>query len=172
MYSIIDVIFINRFRISITANEQIALFFRNIMMPIIIGFLLSSTMKKSQKYSRKISQSENVTFYKFWYYVNRFYSLLELNRKSQIDDAWDWIFYNLYLNKGATIEIILKDSTIIHAKFGEKSFASYNKSGNKCIFVEKVAEEPDAIDDSDTGLFLYEKEILSIVIPEKFVQKL
>lgn len=171
VYSSIDWIFITSIRNPLTYNEIITIFLRNLLTPVLIGFLISIIMKKSQEFNSRNPESQSYKTKNLWYFLDRLFTLLELNRKSQIDDAWDWVFYNLYLmrEKRTEIVIILNDRTEIRGLFGKQSFASYNKAGNRCIFIEEEFPIPPDLIRAQKGRFINEKDIQSIQIPSRSI---
>lgn len=148
LYTAVDHIFFNMFDGFLIINEVFIVCIRNIILPSIIGSLILWLMKRYD--------SNGIIGY-----IRSFFGLSQV---ALTLSAWDYVFYSIMEKGGSYIIITLKDNSMIYGKFGSKSFASSNQQGNNSIYLEQTFFDFEDLTPHNSGILIYDKDILAISI--------
>lgn len=140
--TLIDALFFELFKAYIVKNIIFITFFKSIVSPVLIWMIIIKF------YRIKIGE--------------RILNAMGLSKVSLTDSAWDYLFQIISQKGGAYITVVLRDYNEIHGYLGEKSFISSHKEGNNEIYFEEVFLTNEFAESSESGMLIYEKDILAI----------
>ncbi|WP_288394585.1 DUF6338 family protein [uncultured Vagococcus sp.] len=147
-------------------DEFTMLILRNVITPIILGFLISYVFEKI--HSNKVNSQENSTFLDF---IEKIIGHMKLDRTSLTSSAWDHLFYNLSLDESGWEQIIVtlkENDEKIYGIFSESSFSSSITSNNN-IFIEEIFIDDTFETSLGKSVFIDASAIKKIEIPYRGV---
>ncbi|MCB5956366.1 DUF6338 family protein [Enterococcus sp. CWB-B31] len=142
LFTSVDKIFYIIFGQYLINNIILISFFRSLMMPLFIWALIMWAYKSS--------------------YGKRLVNAMGLSKEHLTETSWDYIFYNITQVGGAYLIITLRDYTNIYGFVGDQSFISSNKEGSNDIYIENVFTSNEFNESINSGMLIYEKDILTI----------